>query len=80
MPVQDNVPLSHSNRYSSYSACVYCDGVIRHVPWCVTQNVSVQYAYRAVSNPDQFSPGDHLVLHALGATWAEKGIASSLRH
>ena len=80
MPVQDHLPLSDSNRYSADSACGHCDGVIRHEPWCITKNVSVQYAYRAVSNPDQLSPGDHLVLHALGAKWTEKGILSELRH
>jgi hypothetical protein len=78
MPVQDNVPLSHSNLYSSDSACVYCDGVIRHELWCVTQNASVQYAYRAVSDPGQLTPGDHLILHALGATWTGKRILSKL--
>lgn len=80
MPIQDHLPLSDSNRYCADSACGHCGGVIRHEPWCITQNVSVQYAYRAVSNAGQLSPGDHLVLHALGATWTETGILCKPRH
>ena len=72
MPVQDHVPSSHSNQYSADSACAHCDGVIRHEPWCITQNANVEYAYRAVSHPRQLSPGDCLILHALGATWTGK--------
>jgi hypothetical protein len=79
MPVQDHLPSSHSNQYSADSACGHCDGVIRHEAWCVTQNASVQYAYRAVSDPGHMSPGDHLILHALGAAWAGKRIQSKLR-
>ena len=69
MRVQDQHPSSHSNRYSADSACGHCDGIIRHEAWCITQNASVQYAYQAVSDPDNLSPGDHLTLHALGAAW-----------
>jgi hypothetical protein len=80
MPVQDHLPSSHSNQYSADSACGHCDGVIRHQPWCITQNACVQYAYQAVSDPGHLSPGDHLILHALGAAWTAKGILSKLRH
>jgi hypothetical protein len=79
MQVRDHLPSSHSNQYSADSACGHCDGVIRHEPWCITQNTSVQYAYQAVSDPGQLSPGDHLILHALGAAWTGKGILSKLR-
>jgi len=66
MPVQNQLPLTHRNQYSADSACGHCDGVIRHEPWCITQNPSVQYAYQVVSEPSRLSPGDHLILHALG--------------
>jgi hypothetical protein len=79
MPVESHFPLSHSNQYSAESACGHCDGVVRHEPWCVTQNESVQYAYQAVSNPSHLSPGDHLILHALGAAWTTKRILSEVR-
>ena len=79
MPVQDQHPSSHSNRYSADSPCGHCDGIIRHEAWCITQNASVQYAYQAVSDPDNLSPGDHLTLHALGAAWTPKKILSKLR-
>jgi hypothetical protein len=49
MPVQDHLPSSHSSQYSADSTCGHCDGIIRHEPWCITQNASVQYAYQAVS-------------------------------
>ncbi len=44
MPVQNQLPLSHSDQYSADSACGHCDGVIRHEPWCITQSPRVQYA------------------------------------
>jgi hypothetical protein len=69
MPIQDHLPLSHSNRNSADSACGHCDGVIRHEPWCITQ-----------SDPGYLSPGDHLILHALGASWTAKRTRSKRRH
>jgi hypothetical protein len=69
MPVENQSQSTDRNRYSADSACGHCDGVIRHEPWCITHNVTVQYAYQAVSNPDQLSAVDHLILHALGAAW-----------
>jgi hypothetical protein len=79
MPAQSQIPLSHSNQYSAESACGHCDGVIRHEPWCVTQNATVQYAYQAVSDPAHLSHGDHLILHALGAAWTTKRMLSRRR-
>ena len=70
MPSQ--VKLVLSNKYSADLACAHCDGVIRHEPWCITQNASVQYAYRVVSDPARMSRGDRLILHALGGTWTAK--------
>jgi hypothetical protein len=69
MPVQDHLPSSHSNESSADSPCGHCDGAIHHEPWCITQNVSVQYAYQAVSDTGHLSLGDNLILHALGTTW-----------
>jgi hypothetical protein len=78
MPVQSQFPLSHSNQFTADSACGHCDGVSRHEPWCIKQNASVQYAYRAVSDPQNLSLGDHLILHALGAAWTTKRVVSKL--
>jgi hypothetical protein len=80
MPVQSQPPISHSDGYSTDSACGHCDGVIRHEAWCITQNVSVQYAYRAASEPNHLSPGDRITLHALGAAWTSKRTNSRVRH
>ncbi len=73
-------PLTHSNQYGADSACGHCDGVTRHEPWCITQNAGVQYAYKAVSGPDHLSPGDHIILHALGVVWAPKMALSKVGH
>ena len=59
----------HSNRYSSERACEHCEGVIRHEPWCITNNELIRYAYQAVLNAETLSVGDHISLHALGARW-----------
>jgi hypothetical protein len=66
---RDGPPLMHSNRYSADSACLHCDGVIRHEPWCRIQNLSVHYAYQAVADPANLSVEDRLILHALGTAW-----------
>jgi hypothetical protein len=79
MPVQEHFPSSHSNQYGADSACGHCYGIIRHEHWCITQNESVQYAYQVVSDTSQLSPGDHLILHALGTAWTGKRILSKPR-
>ena len=68
--LQNDPLLRHSNRYGSDSACVHCDGVIRHKFWCATQSANVHYAFRAVLDPSQLTLGDELILHALGVAWA----------
>ncbi len=78
MPEQNDLPLRHSNRYSVDSACVHCDGVIRHESWCVTQSGNVNYAFQAVDDASQLSPGDELMLHALGVVWAAESIPAKL--
>ena len=80
MSVQEHFPSSHSSQYSADSPCGHCEGTNHHEPWCITQNASVQYAYQAVSGTGQLNPGDHLILHALGAAWTGQRILSKLRH
>jgi hypothetical protein len=70
MPTQSEPPLHHSNRYSADSACMHCDGVIRHEPWCATESANVRYAFRALLDANQLSLADQLSLHALGVAWA----------
>ena len=69
MSVENQLPLRHSNRYSADSACLHCDGVIRHEPWCATQSPDVRYAFMALLDSNQLSIGDKLSLHALGVAW-----------
>ena len=62
MPEQDQQPLSHCNKYAADSACVHCEGIIRHESWCATQNISVHYAYQAIQDPNYLSLGDYFAL------------------
>ena len=79
MPTQNQLPWGHSNRYSADSACLHCEGVIRHESWCLEQNANVHYAYQAVSEPDWLSLGDQLILHALGVAWTAETIQPKRR-
>ena len=74
MATQNELPLRHNNKYSADSACVYCDGIIRHESWCATQSANVQYAFEAVLDPDKLDIRDELILHALGAAWIAERI------
>jgi hypothetical protein len=72
MPTQSQPPLRHSNKYSAASACVHCEGVIRHEFWCKTQSANVRYAFRVAVQPNHLSLQDSLILHALGVVWNSK--------
>jgi hypothetical protein len=61
----------HSNKYSADSACEHCEGIIRHEPWCITENLNVRYAYDAFLDASKLAQSDHLILHALGAVWQD---------
>ena len=69
MPIQNESPLRHSNRYSADTACSHCDGIIRHESWCATQSEDVRYAFGVLLDSKQLSRGDELSLHALGVSW-----------
>jgi hypothetical protein len=77
MPLQNDLPIRHDKHYIA-AACVHCDGVIRHESWCVTQCGNVYYAFQAVEDASQLSPGDELMLHALGVVWAAESIPANL--
>ena len=62
----------HANQYTAESACVHCNGIVSHEPWCSTQNYSVRYALQVVIYPDCMTPQDRLILHALGVAWEGK--------
>jgi hypothetical protein len=79
MPIHDQYPLQYSNQYCGESACAHCEGVVRHESWCVTQSVTVQYAFRALSDPHQLSFEDELILHALGVIWNAERTQSKRR-
>jgi hypothetical protein len=78
MPEQNNLPLLDSNQYRVDSACVHCDGIIRHQSWCVTQSGNVYYAFQAVEDASQLNTADELMLHALGVVWAAECVRTKL--
>jgi hypothetical protein len=59
----------HSNTYSAESACLDCEGIVRHEPWCLTLNPAVHYACEIVRCPDKLTIGDGIILHPLGVLW-----------
>ena len=59
----------YDNQYSADLACKHCKGVIRHEPWCLTQNADVRYAFQVAFYPNHLTLQDHLILHALGVAW-----------
>jgi hypothetical protein len=69
MPAKNKLPLRHCEQYSAESACVYCERFNCHEPWCPKQNATIQYAFRAVLQPDLLNLGDQIILHALGVAW-----------
>ena len=69
MPIHDQYPLHYHNQFCADSVCAHCEGVIRHEPWFVTQSVTVQYAFRVLSDPHQLSLEEELILHGLGVVW-----------
>jgi len=79
MMTNDQPTWRHSNQYSADSACVHCEGVVRHESWCSTQCAIVHYAHQATVFPSQLSFADHLILHALGVTWSEDSIPPKRR-
>jgi len=72
MPIPKQTVWRRENQYSAESACAHCEGIIRHQPWCITQNADVRYAFQAALYPNQLTLQDSLILHALGATWNGK--------
>lgn len=68
-----NPPASwyHSNQHSAQAACEHCGGVVRHQKWCITCDAVVQYAFKAVLEPEKLTFSDRLILHALGVSWEQ---------
>ena len=71
MPVAEVKKWYHTNQYSADSKCEHCAGVVRHEPWCATQNAIVAYAYLTAAGAAPLSEQDTLILHALGVIWTD---------
>ena len=72
MPAAKVEKWYHSNQYNAETECEHCSGVVRHEPWCITQNEIVAYAYAAVLDAADLTFEDQLILHALGVSWTGK--------
>jgi len=46
MPIPKQTVLRHEGQYRAASACAHCEGIVRHEPWCLTQNADVRYAFQ----------------------------------
>jgi hypothetical protein len=66
---QHRCTTESKNSSERKQACIYCHGVIHHELWCATQNAIVHYALIVLSDPNQLSLEDELILHGLGVTW-----------
>lgn len=71
MPTNNIDSAHHHNRHNSGTACLHCQGIIDHEPWCVTRAPKVSYAYEIVAESSKLTLGDALILHSLGVTWAD---------
>lgn len=60
---------THSNRYHAASACVNCEGIIRHENWCAAVNTNTEYAFLSILEPAVMLEADHIILHGLGVRW-----------
>ena len=80
MPTKDNIPcIPESNKRIVNKPAFTVRGVIHHELWCATQNAIVHYALIALSDPNQLSIEDELILHGLGVTWTADKTRSKLR-
>ena len=61
----------HANKFNVESFCKYCEGALRHEPWCVAVNLAVAYAYEILLDARKLTLGDRLILHALGVVWVK---------
>lgn len=71
MATASSQPWFHSNRYTADATCEFCNGVVRHEPWCITSNPQVLNAWEAVLDSRRLGIQDHLILHALGVSWKD---------
>ena len=80
MPTLSAQKWYHSNQYNAETECEHCRGVVRHEPWCITQNEAVAYAYGVSVDPAQLSFEDELILHALGVSWRNLACSGKCAH
>lgn len=68
--MSQNNSTSNPETYKAHSACAFCEGTFAHEAWCATKNPGASYAIQIVLDPSKIDPGDALILHSLGVSWA----------
>jgi hypothetical protein len=71
MQAAQSYPWFHGDRYSSHAACEHCNSAIGHEAWCIARDAAVRNAFQAVLDSAKLALHDHLILHALEASWED---------
>jgi hypothetical protein len=50
-------------------SCEFCEGAIRHQPWCFETNEYIRNVFRAAMY--RLTPEDEIRLASLGVTWGD---------
>lgn len=69
MSTRKQTEIVRSGQQSEDPMCRHCAGITAHETWCITCNAVVYYAFRVVSDDEYLTPGDAIMLHALGVEW-----------
>ncbi|MBV8631886.1 MAG: hypothetical protein JOZ83_13230 [Silvibacterium sp.] len=69
MNLQNNLRTQQVCLSDENTLCERCGGKVACEPWCETINDSVRYAHAVVLDANNLTPGDEIILHALGVRW-----------
>jgi len=72
MSARQQADLARSSQHPEGPICSHCAGVTVHETWCITCNPVVYYAFRVACDGSYLTPGDAIILHALGVDWSDR--------
>jgi hypothetical protein len=72
MKTQNGIPTRQTCVPDEDLTCARCGGMVLCERWCESVNARVRYAHDAVLHPNHLTPGDRIILHALGVRWAAR--------
>lgn len=61
--------IYHSNQYCASNACEHCGEIVKHAPWCLTENLRVYYAYEIVVDSRALTEPDLTFLKVMHVAW-----------